>query len=165
MDHRMIEKYEKGWLYLASLLIALLVIITIVNVVKSTIPSVTAHHGHEVRTINLQNIASTPFATPGLKQNEMGQYELYMISMAFMFNPPEVKVPAGKPITLYVTATDVLHGLQIENTNVNIQVIPGEVAKVTYTFKKAGTYRVGCNEYCGAGHANMMSKIIVEDTK
>ena len=133
--------------------------------VKSTIPSVGSHHDHNLKTVNMQNIASTPFASPGLKQNEMGQYELYLISQAFMFNPPEVKVPAGKPITLYVTSLDVLHGLQIENTNVNIEVMPGSVAKVSYTFKKAGTYRVGCNEYCGVGHANMMSKIIVEDTK
>lgn len=165
MDHHMIEKYEKLWLYVASALIAILVLVTIGNVVNSAIPSVGNHHDHSLKKVDLTNLAATPFATPGLKQNPSGEYELYMLSQAFMFNPPEVKVPAGKPITLYVTSTDVLHGLQIEKTNVNIEVLPGEVAKVTYTFKKPGTYRVGCNEYCGVGHANMMSKLIVEEAQ
>ncbi|GGJ42580.1 cytochrome c oxidase subunit II [Deinococcus roseus] len=163
MDPHTIERFEKGWMLLAATLVLVLIGVTLSNVVQAAVPAVDMHH-HTLKSVNPQDLSSTPFATPGLKQNEMGQYELYMLAQAFMFNPPVVKVPAGKPIQLFVTSTDVVHGLQIENTNINIEVIPGVVGQVTYTFKKPGVYRVGCNEYCGVGHQSMMTQLIVEET-
>lgn len=66
-------------------------------------------------------------------------------------------------MTFYITSPDVQHGFYVEGTNINPQIIPGEVTKLEYVFKKAGTYRIVCNEYCGIGHAQMFGKIVVEE--
>jgi cytochrome c oxidase subunit 2 len=61
-----------------------------------------------------------------------------------------------------VTSADVQHGFRIQGTNINLQVLPGQIAKSTYTFNEAGEFPYICGEYCGVGHQNMFGKIIVE---
>jgi cytochrome c oxidase subunit 2 len=56
----------------------------------------------------------------------------------------------------------VIHGFKIENTNVNVMLLPGQVSKVTAHFDKPGTYVFICHEYCGIGHQAMSGKLIVE---
>jgi cytochrome c oxidase subunit 2 len=60
-----------------------------------------------------------------------------------------------------VTSKDVQHGFQIDGTNVNMQIVPGQVSKLSHTFTVPGEYRFVCHEYCGAGHAAMYGKVIV----
>jgi cytochrome c oxidase subunit 2 len=40
-------------------------------------------------------------------------------------------------------------------------IVPGEVTHVTYTFSRPGEYLVLCHEYCGLGHQQMYTKVIV----
>ena len=60
-----------------------------------------------------------------------------------------------------VTSVDVQHGFKLENTNVNMMVLPGQVARLSHTFNEAGEYPYACTEYCGVGHQNMFGKIRV----
>jgi cytochrome c oxidase subunit 2 len=41
-------------------------------------------------------------------------------------------------------------------------VTPGWVSTVSYTFRKAGTYLLVCNEYCGIAHQTMADSIVVK---
>ena len=68
----------------------------------------------------------------------------------------------GRPVRFRITSPDVLHGFQIVGTNVNLTVAPGYVSEGTTTFTEPGEYLVVCNEYCGLGHHNMYSRIVVE---
>ncbi len=103
-----------------------------------------------------------PFAKPGLRELAPGKYEVYIVAQIWSFNPSEIRVPAGSTVTFYVTSKDVQHGFLIQNTNINIQVLPGYVAKMTYRFDKPGTYNFFCTEYCGLGHQGMFGRVIVE---
>ena len=71
-------------------------------------------------------------------------------------------MPVGSRVTFYVTSSDVEHGFSIPETGVNAMVTPGWVSSVSHTFDKPGTYLLVCNEYCGAGHQLMASKIEVK---
>lgn len=57
------------------------------------------------------------------------------------------------------------HGFGVYNDDhvllFQAQVIPDQVQRVVYTFKKAGEYRILCLEYCGAGHHQMVGKFEV----
>ena len=64
-------------------------------------------------------------------------------------------------MTFYVTSKDVQHGFQIEGTNVNMQIVPGQVSMLSHRFDKPGEYLWVCHEYCGTGHAAMYGKVIV----
>jgi cytochrome c oxidase subunit II len=55
-------------------------------------------------------------------------------------------------VTFYLTSRDVIHGWQVQGTNLNVEVIPGEIAVLRYTFDKPGSFLTTCNQYCGVGH-------------
>ncbi len=115
------------------------------------------------------NVITTPgvsaFADPvdeRLRELGPGRYEVYILAQTWAFLPNEIRIPAGSTITFYVTSRDVVHGFQIERTNINMMVIPGQVSRLTATFDEPGTYNYICNEYCGTGHHIMYGRLIVE---
>ncbi|MGG3562537.1 cytochrome c oxidase subunit II [Neobacillus rhizosphaerae] len=115
-------------------------------------------------TINPEKVNQTkPFTEPGLHKVEGKEwdYELVYVASAFSFNPVQVKVPLGSKVRVIATTTDVVHGFEVAGTNINMMLEPGYVSEYTTTFDKAGEYLIVCNEYCGAGHHLMSSKIEV----
>jgi cytochrome c oxidase subunit II len=115
--------------------------------------------------LNPDQLAQTAFAAPGLKTAPDGSLDAYIVARAFQFQPNVLRVPAGRPVTLHVVAADVIHGLMLGQGNVNLELIPGQVATLTTTFNHVGTYESECNEYCGTGHQSMAFKLVVEDLK
>jgi cytochrome c oxidase subunit 2 len=113
--------------------------------------------------IDPQAINTTaPFDQPGLRELAPGRYELVMIGQVFQWTPKDVEIPVGSKVTFVVTSRDVLHGLKIENTPVNVMVVPGQISRVTTRFDKPGEYLILCHEFCGGGHHVMAGKIIVK---
>ena len=104
------------------------------------------------------------FANPGLRQLAPNKYEAYIRAEAnpWKFRPEKLEVPAGSTVTFYVTAADVQHGFKLEGTNVNVQILPGQISKMTATFSQKGTYNFVCTEYCGVGHQNMYGTLTVK---
>jgi cytochrome c oxidase subunit 2 len=86
-----------------------------------------------------------------------------MIASTFAFDPGEITVPAGSEVEFVITSRDVLHGFHVEQTNANVMLIPGRIARVQATFEDPGEYRFVCHEYCGAGHHVMYGNVIVEE--
>jgi len=93
-----------------------------------------------------------------------GEYDVYMIARQFRYEPNAITVPAGSTVTFYVTSVDVQHGLKIQDTNVNLQIVPGQVSRLTATFDEPGVYPFICHEFCGLGHAGMFGTLVVEST-
>jgi cytochrome c oxidase subunit II len=113
--------------------------------------------------IDPQAIAQTaPFDEPGVRELAPDRYEVAMVASVFQFTPNEIRVPAGARVTFSLTSRDVIHGLKIEGTPVNVMVIPGQISEVSATFDEPGEYLFVCHEYCGAGHHVMYGKVIVE---
>ncbi|ODS85685.1 MAG: hypothetical protein ABS46_01865 [Cytophagaceae bacterium SCN 52-12] len=96
-----------------------------------------------------------------VKQVDNLHYEAYVKAKMWSYDPGEITVPAGSTVDFYLTSADVVHGFHIERKAVNLMAVPGAVNLVTVRFEEPGTYRVVCHEYCGAGHQNMMGKVIV----
>ena len=104
-----------------------------------------------------------PFDNPGVRETAPGKYEVVMIGQAWSFSPSEVRIPAGSEVTFLMTTPDVIHGFHVEGTRLNVMLIPGQVARVEYTFEEPGEHLIICHEYCGIGHHNMWGKVIVEE--
>ncbi len=102
-----------------------------------------------------------PFDKPGLVKTGDNEYQLNIVASAFAYTPNQVEIPKGAKVTINVATKDVIHGFQIVGTNVNMMVEPGYVSSYTQTFDKVGEYVILCNEYCGAGHHLMTSKVKV----
>ena len=96
-----------------------------------------------------------------MRQIANGEFEAYVVARAFSFDPAVIELPQGASVTIYVTAQDVQHGFKITDTNVNMQVVPGQVSKLSFTFDRIGEYPYICTEYSGLRHADMYGTIRV----
>jgi cytochrome c oxidase subunit II len=78
---------------------------------------------------------TAPFDQPGLRELAPGRYEAVLIAQTFLFEPKEIRVPQGAEVTFVISSKDVIHGLKIENTPINVMVVPGQVSRLTTTFR------------------------------
>jgi len=152
-----LHKYEKIWLGFG--IIALAIFLLIVGITAFS-------QGHTpsggMDMIDPEKVHETaPFDNPGVTKIDDDTYQVALIAMTFGYNPAKIEVPVGKEIIFKVTSPDVVHSFTIDNTNVNMMVVPGRIATKSYTFDKPGNYLILCNEYCGVGHHMMFTEIEV----
>jgi cytochrome c oxidase subunit 2 len=153
-----VHRFERIWVASGVAMLAFfLAVIATGAVVDGFVPP------SRVQTIDPTKVAQTPpFDHPGLRKVGPNAYEAYYVAQIFQFTPRTLTIPAGAHVTFYVTSSDVEHGFSIPETGVNTMVTPGWVSSVSHTFNTAGTYLLICNEYCGAGHQLMASKVVVQ---
>ena len=106
--------------------------------------------------------STPPFNRPGLRQVAPGRYEAVVVAQAWAFLPAEIRVPVGAEVTFVGTSADIIHGLNVEGTRLNMMLIPGQVSRNTYRFTEPGQHLLICHEYCGLGHHTMSGRVIVE---
>ncbi|MDM7274583.1 MAG: cytochrome c oxidase subunit II [Thermoprotei archaeon] len=101
---------------------------------------------------------------PGVREVGPGIYEVTIEARQFVFIPREIVLKDPSRVTFRVYSQDVIHGLSIVGTSVNIMVLPGYVAEFVWEPPKAakGEFLVICTEYCGIGHQLMYSKLVIE---
>jgi cytochrome c oxidase subunit 2 len=87
--------------------------------------------------------------------------QVNLLAKMWAFEPSKVEVPAGAEIDLFVTSADVIHGILVGKTNVNLMAVPGTVNYARLKFDEPGTHQLLCHEYCGAGHHGMAMSIEV----
>lgn len=153
-----VELYEKIWMWAATGLLVLFVGIIIFTSVHSAVqpPS-------HVETIDPKTLSMHPeFSTPGVRLRPDGSAVAVVVGGMFAFAPDPIEVPVNRPVTFRMTSADVLHGFEVVGTNANAMMIPGYVTQFTVMFSRTGEYVVGCNEYCGLLHHNMVGKLIVK---
>ncbi|RAP76546.1 cytochrome c oxidase subunit II [Paenibacillus montanisoli] len=156
IDH--LPRLERIWLLLGTG--SLVVFLIILGVMACGLGLNPPGHMHTIVPEQVKTTA--PFDKPALTQIGPNEYKASMIAEAFAFTPGEIAIPRGAKVHFEITSPDVVHGLLIPNTNVNIMVVPGHVTEFEYTFKKSGDYAMLCHEYCGIGHHMMMGKLVVQ---
>ena len=80
------------------------------------------------------------------------------------FNYPEapggadsevLHIPAGEPVDVVVTSSDVIHSFWVPRLGGKIDAIPGHANTIRLQADEPGIYRGICAEYCGEGHETM----------
>lgn len=74
----------------------------------------------------------------------------------------EIHIPAGQPVDIDVTSTDVIHSFWAPNLAGKIDMFPGRGNRLRVKTGRLGVWRGQCAEYCGAQHAKMAFHVIVE---
>lgn len=156
-EHLHVDRYEKNWMMISIVILVVFAAAVLVAgfALGFQVPGVSDRVDPNTVT------QAGPFADPGLREVSPGHYEAYILARAWSFVPREIEVPAGSTVTFYVTSTDVQHGFKLQNTNVNMMVVPGQVSTLSHTFDDPGTYDFVCTEYCGSGHAAMFGTLTV----
>lgn len=95
--------------------------------------------------------------------------EVTAMQFAFIFRYPEadiisgeLHVPAGQPVSLRMTANDVIHAFWVPEFRLKQDIIPGQPTLLSFTATRPGSYPIVCAELCGAYHGGMRSTVIVE---
>jgi cytochrome c oxidase subunit 2 len=75
----------------------------------------------------------------------------------------ELHLPVGRPVVLALEGPDVIHSFWVPQLGGKRDVVPGRLNHISLTPERAGEYWGQCAEFCGASHANMRLRVIVED--
>jgi cytochrome c oxidase subunit 2 len=81
---------------------------------QETIDSTSLHKGGEFSESGLGTFIAAD-----------GSAEVRILAQQYAFIPSCVLVPAGVPVKMRVASADVVHGFLIQDTNVNVMVVPG----------------------------------------
>jgi cytochrome c oxidase subunit 2 len=76
----------------------------------------------------------------------------------------ELHLPVGRPVVLSLEGPDVIHSFWVPQLGGKRDVVPGRRSRITLTPERAGEYWGQCAEFCGASHANMGLRVIVEES-
>jgi len=68
-------------------------------------------------------------------------------------------VPVGQPVKVELVAEDVLHSFYVPAFRVKRDTVPGMTNYAWFVAEKAGSYDLFCAEYCGVGHAAMITTV------
>lgn len=153
-----IHLYELAWI-LPSIALPIGMLVALVV----TAFGAGVHVPSEFGRIDATRVTTTPpFHQPGARQVGPGRYEVVMLGQVWSFTPNEIRIPAGSTVRFLATSRDVVHGFFIPRVNVNVMLLPGQIAEVTARFDAPGEYSIICHEYCGIAHHTMAGKVVVE---
>lgn len=92
--------------------------------------------------------------------------EVYAIAVRTSFEPTKIEVNKGDKVTIYMTnieqTTDELHGLGINEYNINVVIDPGETKVIEFVADKAGVFPFYCTNFCSALHQEMQGYMLVK---
>jgi cytochrome c oxidase subunit II len=103
------------------------------------------------------------YLEPKITKLDDKTYQVYAVAQMWQFQPTQIEVPVGSEVDFFVTSKDVVHGFHINDKDVNMMAIYGNINKTTVKFEKAGIYKIICHEYCGIGHQAMQAEVIVSE--
>jgi cytochrome c oxidase subunit 2 len=74
----------------------------------------------------------------------------------------DLHFPAGRPVSLEIVGADVIHSFWVPQLGGKRDAIPGSGTRIVLTADTPGEYYGQCAEFCGASHANMRHRAVVE---
>ena len=101
------------------------------------------------------------FAPVPLPQPASVERSFQVTASSYAFSPAEIRVNPGDRVTIALTSTDVVHGLYIDDYDLQISADPGQKETLTFVANKAGIFRLRCSVTCGDLHPFMIGKLRV----
>lgn len=96
---------------------------------------------------------------PSEEELAAAENTLEIVASNWEFDQAEYVVEAGSTKTVKLVNEQGVHGISINGLGIELQ---GANLEQEVTFAEPGEYEVHCIVLCGEGHAQMVSKIIVE---
>lgn len=72
----------------------------------------------------------------------------------------EVHIPAGRPVDLALTSSDVIHSFWVPSLAGKLDAIPGRTNVLRLSADEPGEYRGQCAEFCGLQHSLMAFRVV-----
>ena len=79
----------------------------------------------------------------------------------FAFDPSVVHVNRGDRVVLNLQATDVVHGLYLDEYGIDVRFEPGITQRIEFVADRGGKFRFRCSVACGTLHPFMIGELVV----
>jgi cytochrome c oxidase subunit 2 len=100
-------------------------------------------------------------ATGVLRAQSSAPRVIPVVARKFVFLPRDIHLKVGEAVVFEFTAPEVVMGFYAPDLDLRALIIPGQVAKLPFTAKKAGRFAFLCDIFCGDGHEGMSGEIVV----
>jgi cytochrome c oxidase subunit 2 len=88
-----------------------------------------------------------------------GSVTVRLVGQQYSFTPQCILVPTKTLVTFRAASAEVVHGFLIQNTNVNLMLVPGYVSTISARFAAPADSLMPCHEYCGRGNEAMWAHV------
>jgi cytochrome c oxidase subunit 2 len=155
------ERIERRWALVSTGIIGMLVFLaTFAGVRQASLPQARVETV-DPRTLHLAGEFIESNLGSALEPD--GSVTVRIVGQEYSFTPQCIAVPTDTLITFRATSADVVHGFLIQNTNVNLMLVPGYVSTINARFMTPVDSAMPCHEYCGSGHQAMWAQVRVID--
>jgi cytochrome c oxidase subunit 2 len=135
------------------------------------------HHGGSSNLDNMVAMADVENSqvaigigkSPGVGDEAPVVVNVNGLQYAWIFTYPEtgivsgdLHVPLDRRVQLNMTAADVIHAFWLPEFRIKQDVMPGQIAQLSFVPNLEGTYPVICAELCGSYHGGMRTTMTVE---
>ncbi len=94
-------------------------------------------------------------------QSKSAIREIQVIAKRYAYDPPEITLKKGEPVTLVLRSEDVTHGILQPDLNIHAEMHKNRPVRVTVQPNVSGTFEARCSYFCGVGHGSMRLKFHV----
>lgn len=74
----------------------------------------------------------------------------------------DLHLPVGKPVRVLLRSIDVIHDFYVPEFRAKMDLMPGIVSYFWFTPTRTGTFEILCAGFCGIGHPQMRSNVVVD---
>lgn len=79
----------------------------------------------------------------------------------FTYEPNEIVLKAGEKVVIAIQALDFLHGMNLPDLGMRLDLMPGRVTRLELQPKEPGVIDYLCDNFCGDGHEDMHGRFVV----
>jgi cytochrome c oxidase subunit II len=116
----------------------------------------------EYQTFASANLISIPNDPNALQVGVVGRQYQWSFTYANGYTDfQNLTVPANRIVVLNITSADVTHGFYVPALDVAKDAQPGISTQLWFNATQTGVFTIQCRQLCGAGHALMLSKLVV----
>jgi len=100
-------------------------------------------------------------ARPSVKEPSTNEQMIRISAKTFEFQPIEITVKKGIPVTLELVSADRHHGFKLPAFQLRADIRPGSVEKIRFVPDRTGTFQFLCDVFCGDQHEEMSGTLTV----
>jgi len=84
-----------------------------------------------------------------------------MMARRFTYEPNEIELKAGERVVIAIRSLDFVHGMNIPDLGLRLDLVPGRVTRLELQPKAPGVIDFLCDNFCGEGHERMHGRFVV----
>jgi cytochrome c oxidase subunit 2 len=102
-------------------------------------------------------------ARPSVKDPQSDEQVIRISAKTFEFEPSEITVKKGIPVTLDLVSADRHHGFKLSAFQLRADIKPGSIERVRFVPDRTGTFTFLCDVFCGDRHEEMSGTLTVTE--